>query len=80
MKHKGIRPSTKTDLILNSTTMADMVENNTELKVPQRLMVRNKNVGAVRTHHTVKRLRVTFSKRMWPSNVSRPSKPIGSKA
>ena len=80
MKHKGIRPTIKTDSLLNSTTMAEMIENNAEIKVPQRLMIRNKQIGGVRSHHTEKRLRVTFSKRMWPEKPDSPSKPIGSKA
>ena len=69
----------KTKDILNPTTMAEMIENNTELTVAQSIMVRNKNEGGVTSRKMDKRLRVTFSKRMMPKKPQDASLPIGSK-
>ena len=79
MKHKGIKPTMKTADALNPETMANVVRDNGELKVHQMNMTRDRKTGTVRTRYMDKRLRVTFSKRIFPDTIEAPSLPIGYK-
>jgi hypothetical protein len=81
MKHKGIRATVTTKPLLNAKSLANLVENRNkgELKLPQRIMIWNKYECGVTSCETSKRLRVTFSKRRWPTENDAPSLPIGSK-
>ena len=77
MRCKGISVTVQSAQTVNADSMRELVKENKMYHVPQRLMRRDKKEGTIRSVNLEKKLRVTFSKRLWPDNIDEPSLPIG---
>ena len=77
LKCKGIRLTSVASEKITAESLIELVKDNDVITVPQRIMKRDKKKGNIQSKVLQKRLRVTFSKRLWPENIDDVSLPIG---
>ena len=77
---KGIKPTFKVDEKLDAIELLNLIKEDYSVKVPQRILRRDKQEATLRWQEMDKIVRSTFCKRLPPVNLRDVTYPIGSRA